>query len=49
MLCLSGGGCRATLFHLEALWQLQKFGHLSRGREGGNDRGLASRAASRCA
>ena len=29
-LCLSGGGYRATLFHLGALWRLNESGYLSR-------------------
>jgi NTE family protein len=29
-LCLSGGGYRAMLFHLGALWRLNEFGYLSR-------------------
>lgn len=29
-LCLSGGGYRAMLFHLGALWRLNEFGYLPR-------------------
>ena len=29
-LCLSGGGYRAMLFHLGALWRLNDLGHLPR-------------------
>src|SRR6267378_4024917 len=29
-LCLSGGGYRAMLFHLGALWRLNQFGYLTK-------------------